>query len=183
MSAKDEDFKNLFLQGIKGDEASYRSFLEGVSTLLKSYLLKTMNPRFRSIEQVEDLVQEVLISIHRKRDLYSNDLPILPWVYAIARYRLIDSLRMESRRPQCTQWIEKFEAQAFLEMPKFLEEEDGHEFLVGLSDQQQEILKLAKVDELSLNEIANIKGMSVSAIKVSIHRSLKTVRKNFGVRR
>jgi RNA polymerase sigma-70 factor (ECF subfamily) len=175
VSVRDDELKMLFLRAKKGDEQAYRLFLESVE--------KTMNPRFRSMEKVEDLVQEVLISIHRKRDLYSEEMPILPWVYAISRYRLIDSLRHDARRPDCVEWIEKFDAQAFVEMPKLLEEEDGHELMQGLNAHQQEIFKLAKVDELSLGEIAEQKGMSVSAIKVSIHRSLKTMRKNFGMKR
>jgi DNA-directed RNA polymerase specialized sigma24 family protein len=74
-------------------------------------------------------------------------------------------------------------AQAFTEMPKLAEEEDGHELMHGLNPHQQEIFRLAKVDELSLGEIALKKGMTVSAIKVSIHRSLKTMRKNFRMKR
>lgn len=145
--------------------------------MLKSYLLHTMNPRLRSQEQVEDLVQEVLISIHRKKDLFSAELAFLPWVYAIARYRLIDSLRMEKRRPECVEWVEKFDRVASSDMPKLTEEEDGESLMSGLSKAQQEILKLAKVDEMPLSEIAAKKGMSLSAVKVSVHRSLKLLRK------
>jgi RNA polymerase sigma-70 factor (ECF subfamily) len=177
VSERGDHYRNLFLLGKKGDQASYRLLLEGVGSLLKAYLMKTMNPRLRSKEQVEDLVQDVLISIHRKRDLYSEELPFLPWVYAIARYRLIDSLRTVARRPECVEWIEKFDAEVFVEMPKFLDEEDGSALMEGLTDKQQEILKLAKVEELPLEEVAQKMGMTLSAVKVSIHRSLKLIRK------
>ena len=101
MTERETQFKRLFLMSRKGDQAAYRLLLEGLGALLKLFLMGTMNPRMRSKEQVEDLVQDVLISIHKKRDLYSDELPFLPWVFAIARYRLIDSLRMEKRRPEC----------------------------------------------------------------------------------
>jgi RNA polymerase sigma-70 factor (ECF subfamily) len=177
MSEREVHFKNLFLVSQTGDQASYRVLLQELSSLLKAYLMKTMNPRLRSKEQVEDLVQEILVSIHRKRDLYSVDRPFLPWVYAIARYRLIDSLRMESRRPECVQWVDKFESLVSSEMPKFPEEEDGMSLMSDLNEREQQILKLAKVDEIPLEQIAKQKGMSLSAVKVSIHRSLKTLRK------
>jgi RNA polymerase sigma-70 factor (ECF subfamily) len=180
VSERDDHYRTLFLQGLMGDQAAYRLLLEGISRLLKAYLMKTMNPRLRSQEQVEDLVQEVLISIHRKRDLYSEDRPFLPWVYAIARYRLIDSLRMDRRRPECVEWVEKFDAEVFVEMPKFLEEEDGAAMISCLNLKQQKILRLAKVDELPLDEVAEQMGMTLSAVKVSIHRSLKTIRKKLG---
>ena len=179
MSENDQHYRSLFLLAKKGDQASYRLLLEGLSRMLKSYLMKTMTSKLRSIEQVEDLVQEVLMSIHRKRDFYSEDRPFLPWVYAIARYRLIDSLRSESRRPACIEWIEKFDSEVFVEMPKLLEEEDGAELMSGLSTEQRKILILAKVDELPLSEIADQMGMSLSAVKVSIHRSVKSIRKKF----
>ena len=130
---------------------------------------------------VGDLVQDVLVSIHRKRELYSEDRPFLPWVYAIARYRLIDSLRAEARRPACIEWLEKFDAEVFVEMPKLLEEEDGAQLMLVLNQRQREILILSKVEELPLDEVALKMGMTVSAVKVSIHRSLKKIRENLGV--
>ena len=62
-------------------------------------------------------------------------------------------------------------------MPSFSEEEEGTALLAGLSPERQEILRLAKVDEIPLAEIAAKKGMSLSAVKVSVHRSLKILRK------
>jgi RNA polymerase sigma-70 factor (ECF subfamily) len=179
MKESENKLKALFLLAQQGEQGAYREFLEGTSLLLRGYLLRTMNPRLRSVEQVEDLVQEILLAIHRKRDLYQADRPLLPWIYAIARYRFIDSLRAQARQPECVEWIEKFDAVAFVEIPKLLEEEDGEELMKGLNDRQKEILRLAKVEELSLSEIATRYGMSISAVKVTIHRSLKSIRKRW----
>ena len=143
--------------------------------------MKSLNPRFRSSEQVEDLVQEVLITIHKKRDLYDVNQPLLPWVYTFARYKLIDSLRAEKRRPECVEWVEKFDALAVVHKPPIEEEVQGEPLMEGLSGKQKEILRLAKVEEISLNEIAAQMEMSLSAVKVSIHRSLKFIRKRKGV--
>lgn len=182
MSDRESELKHLFLQSLQGDAPSYEEVLRRISVLLRGYLMKTMNPRLRTQEQVEDLVQDVLISIHNKRDLYDVRQPLLPWVYAIARYRLIDSLRAEKRRPECVEWVEAFDVFASVENPPLaLEEEQAGDALVeGLSSRQKEILRLAKVEGVSLSEIALKMDMSLSAVKVSVHRSLKLVRKRFG---
>ena len=144
--------------------------------------MKTMNPRLRSKEQVEDLVQEVLISIHRKRDLYDVNQPLLPWVYTIARYKLIDSLRAEKRRPECVEWVEKFDSISATEgsLLELEQAQQSETLLEGLSSNQKEILKLAKGEDVPLNEIAEKMEMSLSAVKVSVHRSLKFIRKRVG---
>jgi RNA polymerase sigma-70 factor (ECF subfamily) len=180
VSNLEERLKKLFLLAKAGNDSAYRELLEGIAVLLRAYLTKTMNPRLRSREQVEDLVQEVLISIHRKRDLYQIDRPLLPWIYAIARYRLIDSLRSSARRIECVEWIEKFDALASVEMPVIDDDPELSELLDGLNVRQKQILMLAKVDELSVQEIADQLGMSLSAVKVTIHRALKMLRKKSG---
>ena len=182
MSDLESELKHLFLLALQGQMDTYEEWLRRISLLLRNYLTKTMNPRLRSKEQVEDLVQEVLISIHKKRDLYDKKQPLLPWIYAIARYRLIDSLRAEKRRPECVEWIKNFDALFIVEDLPVEEGQEVEALLDGLPARQKEILRLAKVEEFSLNEIAEKMDMSLSAVKVSVHRSLKFIRKRMGGR-
>jgi len=175
----EQRLKKRFLESRNGNTEAYREFLDEIFRLIRGYLLQAMSPKIRSTEKVEDLTQDVLLSIHRKRDLYDATKPLLPWVYAIARHRLIDSIRADSRQPECIEWVEKFDALAVTEIPLLMGEDDGQDLLVGLNERQKEILKLSKIDELSLQEIAEKLEMNVSAVKVSIHRSLKQIRKKW----
>jgi len=175
----EQRLKQRFLDARSGDAGAYREFLDEVLRLIRRYLYQAMSPKLRSTERVEDLAQEVLFSIHRKRDLYDASKPLLPWIYAVARYRLIDSIRAEARQPDCIEWIEKFDALAVTEIPMMMGEDDGREFLEGLSDRQKEILRLSKVEDVSLQEIADQFEMSISAVKVTIHRALKQIRKKW----
>ena len=131
MQTKDqeENLKKLFLLAQKGDSEAYAEFLGILSGLLRGYLTKTMTLKSRSLEVVEDLVQDTLLEIHRKRHLHDSTRPILPWIYVIARHRLIDSIRADARRPELVEWVEKFDAEAFVEIPRLLEEEEGEHFL------------------------------------------------------
>jgi RNA polymerase sigma-70 factor (ECF subfamily) len=143
-----------------------------------------MNPSKRSAEKVEELAQDILMSIHQKRSTYRPEMPILPWIYAVARYRLIDSIRQEARRPKTVVWDEAYEeipdtrpaaAESLGLTPGAA---DVEALLSGLNDRQREILVLSKVTGMPLADIASKMNMSLSAVKDTIHRTLRSIRKN-----
>jgi RNA polymerase sigma-70 factor, ECF subfamily len=180
VNTREEQLKNLFLLAKENNEYAYTALLQEISELLRAYLMKIMSPKIRSKEYAEDLVQDILITIHRKRDLYSPELPFLPWVYAIAKYRFIDSLRADSRKPDLVEWIEKLDTRVdtrvFEPQMSFSDQKDTCVLLEKLTPQQKSILTMAKVDEVPLKEIAEHFKMSVSSVKVTIHRVLKNLR-------
>ena len=181
------------LAAISGDRDSYERLLTRVGTMVRAYLMNWLNFSSRSPEKVEDLVQDVLLAIHKKKHLYRTDMPILPWIYAIAKYRLIDSIRAEKRRPQTVQWIDSWEEDfesatlgAASEAENTPEsyaasQQDGavetEELLAGLNPRQKQILLMAKSQEIPLHDIADQLNMSLSAVKVTIHRAVHLLRK------
>jgi RNA polymerase sigma-70 factor (ECF subfamily) len=163
---------------LKGDREIYEKLLSRVAGLVRGYLTNTASRRTLDSGHVEDLVQEVLLAIHRKKHLYSTDKPILPWLFAIAKYKLIDHLRAEKRRP-CLQLDETIDPAA--PSSESLSEDQAfelEELLVSLSPLQKDILLMAKVERIPLAQIAEKFHMSLSAVKVTVHRTLKKVRKN-----
>lgn len=177
--------KQYCLQAMSGDQEQYVRFLELTADLLRRYLGKLSRGRSSKGEFVEDLVQEVLISIHEKLGTYRRDLPIIPWIFGIARYRLIDFLRSESRT-KTGERIER-EIRDLFHQPVELAEDSlarsqELEILMRpLSSHQKDVLLLAKVHELSLCEIGKVYGMTVGAVKVTIHRALSKVRAAGGI--
>ncbi len=168
------------LLGLAGDTASYAEFLQEIANLLRIFLMKKMGSKTRSKERAEELVQEVLLAIHQKRHLYRTSDPILPWVYAIANYRLIDSIRAESRRPNCVPWTDEYDQifSVVAEDANDIFADKVEDLLQGLPALQRKVLKMAKVDEIPLAKIAEQLALSISAVKVNIHRSIKALRKN-----
>ena len=69
---------------------------------------RTISDRKWPADTVDDLVQDTLISLHRKRASYDPTRPFLPWLAAIARYRWVDRLRQgyrhEARRYDYDDW-------------------------------------------------------------------------------
>jgi RNA polymerase sigma-70 factor (ECF subfamily) len=176
---RDSDLVETQLHGwmcraLEGDRESYEKLLEGAARIVRAYLLSKARPAGISQDGVEDLVQEVLLAIHAKKHLYRTELPLLPWIFSIARYRLIDSLRARERKPLEVEWDD--EAIAGVAAEAEVDTSEVQTLLRGLPERQREIIKLAKIDELPLAEIASKFDMSLSAVKVTIHRGLKTLR-------
>ena len=167
-------------QAQKGDKEAYREVLSVLRTILEAYasgVLRRMGKY--DAATVEDLVQEILIALHEKRHTYDAARPFLPWAFAIARYKLIDHGRREKRRPGNVA-LESMEE--FLKSPVFEEPGSASDLAVALSklpEKSRNLLELVKVEGLSVAEAAAKTKMSESAIKVAVHRALKTLRGQF----
>lgn len=169
--------KASMLQALQGDSNAYEQFLEQVAGMMRAYLTRSM--RKSSPDQIEDLVQDVLLSIHRKKHTFQTEMPIRPWVYAIARYRMIDYFRSEKTKPAFISFEEDFEAasMSMVEKESPTTDMDLETLLAELTEKQRELILLAKVDGVPLAELAQRFNMSLSSVKVTLHRSLKTLRK------
>ncbi len=171
--------RDLIVRSLGGDKIAYQKFLSRVALMTRGFIANSMGVHQRTDEKIEDLVQEVLITIHRKKHLYRTDMPVLPWLFAIAKYRLIDHFRSEKRRPLLTEWDETLDPAD--PNPQMFQDErlfELEQILEGLSERQKTILVLAKANGTPLAEIAERFGMSLSAVKVTVHRALQKARKN-----
>jgi len=129
----------------------------------------------RSEADAEDLVQETLMAIHTRRHTYDRAQPLTPWVYAIARYRLIDSLRRTKASAKDVPIDEHVEL--------FVEDDSGavesgldlERLLARLPAKTRRTIQLVKLDGLSTHEAAARSGISPSAVKVSVHRGLRAL--------
>jgi len=148
-----------------GDKLCYASLLTECEKWLRRYYGRKINP-----SAIDDLVQETLISLHRKRASYDPTKAFLPWLAAIGRYRWIDSLRKIYRHEH---------DQLFEEMVADPQDEDvtarvSLARLLGmLPEKQAEVISLVKIEGLSINEASAMTGQSESLVKVNIHRGLK----------
>lgn len=174
MAQLDEpQLKALMLKGLAGDDAAHRLFLKETSARLRAFFRN----RLRGAEEAEDLVQETIIAIHTKRHTYDATYPVTAWIYAIGRYRLIDYVRKVKRRG-ITAPVEAAEAimDGYDAEPGDASR-DVMRLLDKLSEKQREIIRLVKLDQLTVKEAAAQTGYSESDIKVSVHRGLKTLSK------
>lgn len=163
-----------------GDRNAYRRLLESVTPYLRSLAART----FRARADVEDAVQDVLLTIHAIRHTYDPSRPFGPWLTAIANRRIVDCLRRHGRSRGRETSLED-EHETFAAPGANLQEQasDGRvlrQAVDELPQGQRDAIRLLKLEGLSLKEAAVASGMSVAALKVATHRGLKNLRKLIG---
>lgn len=154
-----------------GDQDAYRALLEDVSAALRAFLRR----RIRDQQDVEDVVQEILLTVHRARHTYDPTRPFEPWLMAIARHAAVDAFRRDRRRG-------RWERLAADDDPVEGSSEDRAgelsvtAALADLPDSQREALEMVKLEGLSVEEAAARSGVSPGALRVRIHRGYRALR-------
>ncbi|MFN3463500.1 MAG: sigma-70 family RNA polymerase sigma factor [Terricaulis sp.] len=94
-ASADKELDAQMARAISGDTGAYEVLLRDLSSRLRSFFRARLS---RRDADAEDLVQDTLLAIHQRRSSYDPSQPLAAWVYAIARYKLIDYLRREGIR-------------------------------------------------------------------------------------
>jgi RNA polymerase sigma factor (sigma-70 family) len=160
-----------------GDRAAYERLLKDCLPFLRAIAGRY----HRTTDRREDVVQDILLTLHRVRHTYDPARPFSHWLATIARRRSIDALRRRGR----TEKIEVFDEQAY---ETFSDPEANKEMsardeapalksaIAGLPEGQRQALELLKLRELSLAEASQLTGKSISALKVNVHRAIRALR-------
>jgi RNA polymerase sigma-70 factor (ECF subfamily) len=174
MQVTEDQLKGWMTGGLDGDAAAHEALLRALVPLLRSFYRRFYRRRLHGADDdVEDLVQETLISIHTRRTSYDRDRPFTAWMYAIARYRLIDHLR----RRRALVPIEEVEAILIVEGFEDATSArlDVEAMLATLSPKQARAIQDTHFEGLSVAEAAARAGIGESDVKVSVHRGLKAL--------
>ena len=167
----------LMARAQDGDREAYRNLLTQVEPYVRSIAFRYLN----SSSDLEDAVQDVLMTVHAIRQTYDPKRPFGPWLVAIAHRRIIDQLRRQTRRRSRETELSA-EHETFAAPPtKFSTEKSVELALVGAIDKlppdQRDAIKMMKLKEMSLKEASQASGRSISALKVATHRAMRNLRK------
>jgi len=133
-------------------------------------------------------VQDVLLALHRHRHTYDPSRPVAPWLYAIARHRLLDAVKKRNRRARrellddtSRDGVPRLDELPAASVPA-VHEYAGHlpRALEHLSSAQREVIELLKLDGYTIAEIAEKTGRTPSSVKVLAHRGYKLLRQLLG---
>jgi RNA polymerase sigma factor (sigma-70 family) len=135
-----------------------------VGAWLHRYYVRRLPPAM-----VDDAVQDTLLAIHLKRHTYDPARPFGPWLAAIARHKWIDRLRAMKSAPTeaLTEDIPIADHGEAVSSVRSLER-----LLDELKPAQSLVIRLVKLQGLSIEEAAALTGQSTSLVKVNIHRGL-----------
>ena len=171
----EQELARLMRAAIAGDERAYGAFLQRAACLVRGFVRRKVTGG--GIDP-EDIVQETLLAVHLKRHTWRDDLPVRPWVYAIARYKLIDAFRRRGHRME----VEIGDiAENFAEPePETASSRDIGRALEGLTPGQRSVVSAVSVDGHSISATAKRLGMSETAVRVALHRGLAAIARRFG---
>ena len=164
----------LMQRSLSGDTQAYAVLLKETARLLRPFLSR----RLYAGSEVDDVLQEILLSIHKARHTYDGQRPYEPWVYAIAKFRLQDHLRAH--------YADRLHnAEDLSELEEILPDdvtetvfnyESISEEVEKLPEKQATILRLMHQEGYTSKEVAEKIGMNESAVKVAAHRAYKVLR-------
>lgn len=179
-SARDLDWSILMAHAQAGDKEAYRRLLEEITPYLRALAAR----RFRNHSDVEDAVQDVLLTVHAVRHTYDPSRPFGPWLVTIGNRRIVDCLRRQGRSRSRETALET-EHETFAGPEANLHEVMSNsrvlrEAVESLPPGQCQAIRLLKLQEMSLKEAAAVSGMSIASLKVATHRALKNLRKMLG---
>lgn len=166
--------RELLVAAQRGDAQAYGEFLRQLTPFLRGWFRR----RLRSLpDDVEDLVQETLLAVHNNRHTFDPDQTVGGWVYAIARYKLVDLLRSRAGRESLHEPLDDEGAEMMSDSEPAAAEarRDLGLLLQQLPDKQRLPIQYVKIEGLSVDETSRRTGLSESAVKVGIHRGLKAL--------
>lgn len=161
-----------------GDRDAYRLLLREIAPMLRRIVFGRFP--FLGREEAEDLVQEILLSVHAVRATYDPARPFLPWLIAIARNRSADMARRYGRKRSqevaVDTYPETFADDAANTGEGYGDAEALRQAVSALPEGQRVAIELLKLKEMSLKEAATVSGMSIGALKVATHRATRALR-------
>ncbi|MFO1137975.1 MAG: sigma-70 family RNA polymerase sigma factor [Paracoccus sp. (in: a-proteobacteria)] len=169
MTDRETEWAALLRAANAGDGQAYARFLHAVTPVLRGIL----RSRGRALEAAahEDVLQEVLLAIHDKRHTWREDAPLLPWLYAIARYKLADAFRR--RRTAIHLPIEDWQDQLAAPEADPGAARDSAALIGRLDARSAAIVRAVSLDGESAAEVGQRLEMSEGAVRVTLHRAMR----------
>lgn len=189
MTAPDEDFNLGEARDLRwraqmraaqdGDKAAYAGLLTEILPVLRAFVRR----KWRSPQDVDDIVQEILLSLHSVRHTYDPGRPFLPWLLTIAYRRVSDITRRTTRRSSFESTVDDM-PETFSESGANNNEDAPDQYakversIAELTSAQREAILLTKVEGLSLQEASIVTGKSIASLKSQIHRAMRALRRS-----
>jgi RNA polymerase sigma-70 factor (ECF subfamily) len=170
----EDEWTGLMRLAISGDNAAYHRLLKAVTPVLRAGARRGLARAGQPVDQSEDVVQDILLAVHLKRHTWDANAPFAPWLFAIARNKLIDSLRRRGRRIFVN--VDDFaETIANEPAPETASATEIATQLQSLPARQRDVLQSIAVDSASIKETATKFAMTEGAVRVALHRGLASL--------
>jgi RNA polymerase sigma-70 factor, ECF subfamily len=160
----------------RGDAAAYEHLLADVARMVRLAARRRLSQLGLSTAETEDVVQEVLLALHQKRHTWDEGRPILPWVRAIARYKVVDAVRRLIRQRRLhvdapvEDWADWLSDEARDPDRTLVAAERA---LTNLSRREQGVVRAVALEGETIRGTAQRLAMSEGAVRIALHRGLR----------
>ncbi|MEM6904945.1 MAG: sigma-70 family RNA polymerase sigma factor [Pseudomonadota bacterium] len=174
MSNREQKWQDWMRAARLGDRAAYSALLSDIAERVRRFSRRRLARSGLGLEEVEDIVQDVLVALHTKRDTWDPSRPLAPWVDAIIRYKTTDALRKLKRRAIVTDTLDAV-AETIAATPSIFQtgalvDLDRH--LRLLPSRERGVVMALSVEGLSVSGCASRLGITEGAVRVAFHRGL-----------
>jgi len=183
MQDQNNRFSAMMKAAQAGDGLAYSRLLSEITPRLRKAIRRKR--AFQNIQDVEDLVQDVLLSLHSVRATYDPERPFFPWLLAIVRNRLADGARRYARTSRNEVLVDELpvtfaDEHANIEKDLYRDPDELKQAIEKLPRGQREAIEMLKLKEMSLKEASSRTGTSIASLKVSVHRGITSLRRSLG---
>lgn len=159
---------------IDGDSAAYRRLLSSLAPALRIVARRSCGRIGLDDGEAEDVVQEVLLAVHLKRQTWDMDRPIVPWIMAITRNKIIDARRRRGNK-QSLPIDDLTDILAAEGDTNSIDRHDLDRLIDKLGARQRDLVRSLSVEGRSVQETAARLDMTEGAVRVALHRAIKTL--------
>lgn len=174
-----DDLSCLMSRAQAGDKLAYSSLLRLLLPILRAYVRRQFAGR--TPNDVEDVVQDVLLTLHSVRATYDQAMPVLPWVLGIAANRVAEAKRRAARLYARELLVDTPPdiltcADASSGAQSYGDVEALHHAIAKLPHGQKIAVRLVKLREMTFGEAAALSGTSPAALKAAVYRGMAALR-------
>lgn len=179
MNEQDRQWADLMRAANRGDTDAYRRLLAALAPALRGFSRRAFGRSGLGADEVEDAVQETLLAVHLKRHTWDEHQPLIPWVKAIARNKVIDALRRKggSAHVPLDDVSETLADDRAQDAGKAA---DISNAVSHLKDRERAIVVAMSIEGASARDVAERLAMSEGAVRVALHRALKSLARTLG---
>lgn len=169
------DWSILMARAQDGDAHAYRRLLMSIAPYIRSLA----RPILKNPADIEDALQDVLITVHTVRATYDPKRPFGPWLKTVARRKILDKFRQNSRRMQREAELNSDIKVFAADSSSVQEDQDPgnlETLILQLPNREAQAIRLTKIEGLSLTAAAAVTGLTAGAIKVAVHRAISRLK-------
>lgn len=166
--------QTLVVRSQIGDESAFQELLTLYGPHLLLFTRKMMQT---SPDRIDDLTQEIWVSVFRGLPGLRDASKFRPWAFRIARDRIYREYRRRKIELQTLDAEQLENLPETVELDASIDREQVRRGLDSLSPEHREVLMLSFFEEMSYEEISRVTGCTLGTVRSRIHYAKRALKK------